>query len=354
MSAACIFGCAGTELSAEEKAFFRAVRPWGFILFARNIANHDQVRRLIDDLRAAADDEGAPVFVDQEGGRVQRLKPPLALRRRPAELFGQLYQRDPQTAIEATYLNHRLLAHELAALGFDADCAPCIDLRHKGAHDVIGNRAFSSEPSVVSALGRAACDGLLAGGVAPVIKHIPGHGRAAADSHYDLPIVDTPEATLELTDFQPFRALADIPMAMTAHVVFSDIDPEFCATVSHRVINTVIRGHMAFDGLLMSDDLSMKALGGDLTERTQASIKAGCDIVLHGNGALVGEPVRDLMAELKAIADATPELSGKALERADAVRALTRRAQPFDAQAAEDRLAELGLNGRESVDDALV
>jgi beta-N-acetylhexosaminidase len=354
MSAACIFGCAGLDVSAEEKAFFRDVRPWGFILFARNIGSHDQIRRLIDDLRAAADDEGAPVFVDQEGGRVQRLRPPLALRRRPAAVFGQLYARDPQTAIEATYINHRLLAHELAALGFDADCAPCIDLRHPGGHDVIGDRAFGSEPSVVSALGRAACDGLLAGGVAPVLKHIPGHGRAAADSHYDLPIVETPESVLELTDFQPFRALADMPMAMTAHVVFSAIDPGACATVSHRVINTVIRGHMGFDGLLMSDDLSMKALGGDLGERTQASIEAGCDVVLHGNGALVGEPVRDLMAELKAIADATPQLSGKALERANAVRAITRRAQPFDADAAEARLADLGLNGREVVDDALV
>jgi beta-N-acetylhexosaminidase len=353
MSAACIFGCAGTAVSVEERAFFRDVRPWGFILFARNIASADQVRRLIDDLRAAAGDEGAPVFVDQEGGRVQRLKPPLALRRRPAELFGQLYASDPQAAIEATYLNHRLLAHELAALGFDADCAPCIDLRHEDGHDVIGDRAFGSEPSVVSALGRAACDGLLAGGVAPVIKHIPGHGRAAADSHYDLPIVDTPESVLELTDFQPFRALADIPMAMTAHVVFSAIDAHACATVSHRVINTVIRGHMGFDGLLMSDDLSMKALGGDLAERTRASIAAGCDVVLHGNGALVGEPVRDLMAELKAIADATPQLSGKALERADAVRSITRRAQPFDAEAAESRLAELGLDGR-GTESALV
>ncbi len=345
MTAACILGCAGPRVSADEAAFFREVRPWGFILFARNVQSADQTRALIDGLREAADDEGAPVFVDQEGGRVQRLKPPLALRRRPAALFGQLYARDPQAAVEAVRLNHRLLAHELSGCGFDADCAPCIDLRHPEGHAVIGDRAFGGDAATVGALGRAAVDGLLAGGVAAVVKHIPGHGRATADSHQELPVVSTPEAVLEHTDFQPFRALADAPMAMTAHVVFSAIDAQACATVSHRVVQTVIRGHIGFDGLLMSDDLSMKALGGDLGERARRSLEAGCDVVLHGNGALVGEPVRDLMAELEAVAAASPGLSGRAAERAAAARSVARRSQPFDPEAAEARLAELGLAG---------
>jgi beta-N-acetylhexosaminidase len=234
-------------------------------------------------------------------------------------------------------LNHRLIAHELAALGFDADCAPCVDLRVTGAHDIIGDRSFGTEPSTVAALGRAAIDGLLAGGIAPVIKHIPGHGRAGADSHFALPVVDTPEAVLEATDFAPFRALADAPMAMTAHVVYSAIDPERCATLSHRVIGTVIRGHIGFEGLLMSDDLQMKALGGAFEDRTRQALAAGCDVVLHCNGDMV---------EMQAVASATPELVGRAAERAAEARGVARRVQPFDPDAAEARLADLGLEGR--------
>jgi beta-N-acetylhexosaminidase len=347
VSAACILGCSGPTLSVDEAAFFRDARPWGFILFARNIESADQTRALIDALREAIDDEGAPVLVDQEGGRVQRLKPPLAKFRPPAARFGELYARDPEAAIEAVFLNHRLLAHELAALGLDADCAPCVDLIHAGAHALISDRAFGADIAQVSHLGRAAMDGLAAGGVAAIVKHIPGHGRATADSHYDLPVVDTAAADLAQTDFAPFRSLADAPMAMTAHVLYSAIDPDACATVSSRVIETAIRGEIGFDGLLMSDDLSMRALGGSLAERTRRSLEAGCDVVLHGNGALVGEPVRDLAAELKAIVDAAPSLSGKAAERARAARAAARRVQPFDPEAAEARLAELGLAGRD-------
>lgn len=339
MTSAVIFGCAGLELSEDERAFFRRVRPWGFILFARNIASKAQTRALIDQLREAGGDEGALVFVDQEGGRVQRLRPPLARYRRPAALFGELYARDPDAGLEAVRLNHRLIAHELTEFGFDADCAPCIDLRHPGAHDIIGDRAYGETPSIVSALGRAALDGLMAGGVAPVIKHIPGHGRAHADSHLELPVVTTDEKTLEATDFEPFRALSDAPMAMTAHVVYSAIDSDRCATLSHRVIETVIRGHMGFDGLLMSDDLSMKALGGAFEHRTEAALAAGCDVVLHCNGD---------MAEMQAIASATPKLAGRALDRAVAARAAARRVQPFDAVAAEAHLANLGLDGREA------
>ena len=347
MSAACILGCAGTTLTDAERGFFREVKPWGFILFARNVGTAEQVRRLNDALREAADDEAAMVFVDQEGGRVQRLKPPLARLRRPAALFGQLYARDPEQAVEAVTLNHRLLAHELSALGFDADCAPCVDLLHARGHGVIGDRAFGGHPDQVAALGRAAMDGLLAGGVAPVVKHIPGHGRAEADSHLDLPVVATPLAELEETDFQPFRALADAPMAMTAHVTFTAVDPDACVTLSHRAISTVIRGHIGFEGLLISDDLSMRALGGPLAERTSQAMAAGCDVALHGNGALVGEPVRDLMAELRAVAEHCGPITGHTADRAEAARALARRSQPFDPAAAEARLDELGLAGRE-------
>ena len=344
-SSACILGCSGPAITGDEAAFFRDVRPWGFILFARNVGDADQVRRLTDDLRAAADDEAALVFVDQEGGRVQRLKPPLARRRRPAALFGAIYDRDPDTAREAVWLNHRLLAHELAALGLDADCAPCVDLLHPEGHGVIGDRAFGAQAERAASLGRAAVDGLLAGGVAPVVKHIPGHGRAQVDSHVDLPRVETSLAELEQSDFEPFRALADAPMAMTAHVVYAAVDPQHCVTVSRRAVETVVRGHIGFDGLLMSDDLSMRALGGGLAERTQRSIAAGCDAALHGNGALVGEPVRDLMAELKTVAAHCGALSGRAAERAEAARASARRVQPFDPDAAEARLADLGLDG---------
>ncbi len=343
---ACILGCQGPELTADERAFFRDARPWAFILFARNIRDADQVRALTEALRRAVDDDAALVFVDQEGGRVQRLRPPLATLREPAGRFGELYGRDPDAALEAVFLNHRLMAEELAAVGLDADCAPCLDLRHPEGHGVIGDRSFGERAITVAALGRAAADGLMAGGVAPVIKHIPGHGRAVADSHHETPLVSTPLAVLEATDFEPFRALADSPMGMTAHVTFSAADPEACVTHSRHAIQTVIRGLIGFDGLLMSDDLSMKALGGSLGERTERAIAAGCDVALHGNGALVGEPVRDLLAELQAVADASPVLSGRAAERALDARQAARRSQPFDRPAAEARLKALGLGGR--------
>ena len=335
-SRACILGCAGTVLSDQERAFFRDVRPWGFILFARNIVSADQTRALTGALREAVDDEDAMVFVDQEGGRVQRLRPPLARLRKPAAPFGALFARDPEAAVEAVRLNHRLLAHELTALGFDADCAPCLDLRHPGAHDIIGDRAFSQDPSVVAALGQAAMDGLLEGGVAPVIKHIPGHGRAFADSHLELPVVEASRTELEATDFAPFRALRAAPMAMTAHVVFTAIDPLACATVSRTVTQDIIRDHMGFDGLLMSDDLSMKALGGSFAHRTQAALAAGSDVVLHCNG----DP-----QEMAQIVAEVPVLSGRAAERAAEVRACARQVQAFDPEVAEATLAELGLGG---------
>jgi len=345
-ASACIVGCMGTRLSAGERGFFREARPWGFILFARNIGTAQEVLDLTRELREAVEDDQALIFIDQEGGRVQRLRPPLARLRRPAGPFGDLYRLDPQAAERAVFLNHRLLAHELSTVGVDADCAPCLDVLHPDGHGIIGDRAFGPDPAMVAALGRAACDGLLAGGVAPVIKHIPGHGRAAVDSHLALPVVETDLDTLDSADFLPFRALNDAPMAMTAHVVYAAADPDACVTVSKPAIDAIVRGRIGFDGLLMSDDLSMKALGGDLGSRARAAIEAGCDVVLHGNGALVGEPVRDLMAELEAVAASCGTLSGKPLARAHAARAAARRARDFDVEAAERQLAELGLEGR--------
>lgn len=335
----------GTRLSDEERAFFRDVRPWGFILFARNIGASDEVRALTDALREAVDDEETLIFVDQEGGRVQRLKPPLARRRQPAAPFGELFERDAGAAIEAVRINHRLLAQELRDHGLNADCAPCLDLLHAEGHGIIGDRSFGADPDIVTTLGRAACDGLLSGGVAPVIKHIPGHGRASVDSHLALPVVETDLVTLNATDFAPFRTLSDAPMAMTAHVVYAAVDPDLCLTVSKTAIDRIVRDMIGFDGLLMSDDLSMKALGGDLASRASRSFTAGCDVVLHGNGALVGEPVRDLMAELAEVAKASGVLSGEPLRRAEAARASIQGAAPFDIAAAEDRLATLGLGG---------
>lgn len=331
-----IFGCSGLRLGREERALFKAARPWGFILFARNVGTAGQVKALIDELRESIDDPDALVFVDQEGGRVQRLRPPLARQRKPAQAFGMLHQRDPEAGRDAVFLNHRLIAHELTALGFDADCAPCLDVSQPETHAVIGDRAFGGSVEVVAALGRAALDGLLAGGVAPVIKHAPGHGRAAADSHQTLPVVRSDLDRLDEVDFAPFRALNDAPMAMTAHVIFEQIDTSLPATLSPAVIHEVIRDSIGFDGLLMTDDLSMRALKGPFGKRAGAALDAGCDVVLHCNGD---------MGEMKAVASAIGQLEGRCLERAQAARAAARQVQPFDAEAAEARLAEWGLEG---------
>lgn len=306
-SYAAIYGCSGTALTDEERHFFREAQPWGFILFARNIDKPEQVRRLIGDLREAAGHE-AEVLVDQEGGRVQRLRPPHWRAYPPGRRFGELYERDVETGLHAARLGAKLMAAELRYLGFTVDCLPVLDVPVPGAHDVIGDRAYALTPGPVAALGLAASEGLLAGGVLPVIKHIPGHGRAGVDSHLSLPVVDTPAADLERVDFAPFHALRHLPLAMTAHVVYSAYDADRPATTSPLVIDKVIRRHIGFDGLLMSDDLSMEALSGTLAERAKASLDAGCDLVLHCNGK---------MAEMEAVAPEVPILSGRALERSE-------------------------------------
>jgi beta-N-acetylhexosaminidase len=327
-SKAMILGAAGQRLTAEEKAFFAGERPWGFILFARNLGEAGQIRDLVSEMRECVGEEGAPVFIDQEGGRVQRLRPPLAENYPPAAALGSLYRRDREAGLRAAWLMSRLHAEDLASYGINADCLPVLDVPVEGAHDVIGDRAYATDPDTVAAMGRAAAEGLLAGGVLPVVKHIPGHGRALADSHHALPRVDAGHEALSAHDFAPFKALADMPMAMTAHVVYAALDAENPATTSEKIIGEIIRGEIGFDGLLMSDDLSMKALSGDFAARTRASLAAGCDVVLHCNGD---------MAEMRAVAGAATVLSGKARERA--ARAMLSQGQtaPVDGLRAEFR-----------------
>ena len=283
---AAILGCAGPDLTPDERAFFRDADPLGFILFARNVDTPERTRRLVDELRSCVARAEAPVLVDQEGGRVARLKPPHWRKAPPARLLGELYARDPERGLEAAKLNSRLLAADLASIGADVDCLPVLDIAFPETHAVIGDRAYASQPEPVAALGRAAAEGLMAEGVMPVIKHIPGHGRATVDSHDHLPTVSAPRELLERTDFLPFKLLSDLPWAMTGHLLFEAVDPKAAITVSAKGLSDVIRGHIGFGGLLLSDDLSMQALGGSLGDRAARALAAGCDIALHCNGRM--------------------------------------------------------------------
>jgi len=312
MPNAFISGLSGERLTSEERSFLRTSEPAGIILFARNCNSADQIRALVSDARDAAGGDDLLVLIDQEGGRVQRLKPPIARKLPPARAFASMYADSPQAACRAAFLVSRLVAHELKGLGIDTNCAPVLDVPVAGSHEIIGDRAYGTEPASIIALGRAVADGLLAGGVLPVMKHIPGHGRANADSHLDLPVVATAKADLEGTDFAPFRALASLPAAMTAHVVFTAIDPSAPASTSPAVTREVIRNGIGFDGLLMSDDLSMRALTGSLRARAEAVLRAGSDLALHCNGSLV---------EMREVAEASPALAGKGLDRFHRARA---------------------------------
>ncbi|MDA9422172.1 beta-N-acetylhexosaminidase [Bradyrhizobium sp. CCBAU 53380] len=327
-----ITGVSGTELTAAEREFIRAERPWGFILFKRNVATPAQVAALVAELRAVANASDAPVLIDQEGGRVQRLGPPHWPVYPPGAVFSNLYDTDSALGLTAARLSARLIAADLADLGISVDCLPLADVPVPGADAVIGNRAYGTEPGKVAAIARAVTEGLEQGGVLPVLKHIPGHGRATADTHFKLPTVDTPRDELERTDFAAFKPLSDLPMAMTAHVVFSAVDPAHPATTSATMIADVIRGAIGFQGLLMSDDVSMNALSGNIAERTRAIFAAGCDMALHCNGNI--EEMRD-------VAGQTPELSGRALERAKAALAARKAPQPFDRAAARAELDAL-------------
>ena len=335
MTSAAIYGCSGHRLTAEERAFFAETRPWGFILFRRNVDTPDQVTALVEDLRDSIGRADAPVLIDQEGGRVQRLGPPHWPKYPPGSAYLKATN-DPMAARELVRLGARLMAHDLRALGITVDCVPVLDVPVPGAHDIIGDRAYAQDPATVTQLGRAAAEGLLAGGVLPIIKHIPGHGRAFADSHHDLPVVETDLATLDAWDFAPFKALSDMPMAMTAHVVFSAIDAKRPATTSKKGIR-LMREHLGFSGLIMSDDLSMKALSGTLTQRAEQSLKAGCDVILHCNGDL---------DEMRRVAGGTGKLKGQARRRAEAaLKRIVHTPEPLDVAEARARL-EAALSGR--------
>jgi len=328
-----ICGLAGTALSPEERDFLAGERPWGVILFARNIADADQVRRLCAQVREILGDPSFPILIDQEGGRVQRIRAPILRRYPPAASFGRLYEQDEEAGIEATRLGARLIGLDLAGLGINVDCLPLLDIPHAGTSDVIGDRAYGRTAEAVTALGRAAIEGLKAAGVAPVIKHLPGHGRATLDTHLALPQVDAGLEELDALDFCPFRALAgEAELGMTAHIVFSAVDSARPATQSPAVIAKVVRERIGFDGLLMTDDISMHALSGGFSERSRLALEAGCDVVLHCNGD---------MAEMKDVAAAAPELSGVSLARAQRARAAMQPAKPAERAALEARFDEL-------------
>ena len=329
---AAIFGLEGPELSPRERAFFRDSAPWGFILFARNVEAPQQLRRLTADLRDAVGRD-APILIDQEGGRVARMGPPHWRQWQPVmRLFANDFGgADEERALEAARLRYRIIAEELSAVGIDVDCVPLLDVPAPGAHEVIGDRALGRDAKAVARRGRAVCEGLRAGGLLPVVKHMPGHGRASVDSHLELPRVATSRAELDAVDFAAFRPLAHEALGMTAHVVYEAIDAENCATMSPDVIR-VIRSEIGFNGLLMTDDLSMDALRGGIADRVTGAIGSGCDVILHCNGK---------MAEMTQVAAHAPLLAGAAAERAARAEAERGARDETDIPAAEARYSEL-------------
>jgi len=306
-----ILGLAGPSLTDDERAFFREVEPAGFILFKRNVVGRAQMRALTDELRAIAGRADVPILIDQEGGRVARMQPPEWPAFPPGAAFDRLYDVAPMSAIEAVHANAQALGLMLREVGVNVDCLPLLDVRQPGAHDIIGDRALGTEPLRVAALGRATLEGLRAGGAVGVVKHVPGHGRAMADSHVELPVVDVPAEELE-SDLRPFTTLNWAPMAMTAHVVYTAWDAEQCASLSAKVIGEIVRGRIGFDNLLMSDDLGMHALQGNFTDRAAGVISAGCDVALHCSGE---------MAEMQACAAGVGEIAPRARARLDAAMA---------------------------------
>jgi len=330
MLASFITALEGLELTAAEAAVLKAARPCGVILFARNVADPEQVRRLSDAARDAVGHD-ILVLIDQEGGRVRRLRPPHWRELPCAAAYGRLYGEDPAEACRAARLAAQLTAVELRAAGINTNCVPVLDVPSPGSHDIIGDRAYGADPGQVATLGRAVAEGHMAGGVLPVIKHVPGHGRATADSHLELPAVTAPRDELERIDFAAFRRCADLPAAMTAHVVYEAIDPDRPASTSPRMISEVVRGLIGFDGLLMSDDLGMQALTGSMAERTGAVLAAGCDVALVCSGDL---------ADTEAAAEVAPPLSGPALGRYRRACAILQQREPLEMAEAERCLAQ--------------
>lgn len=333
MTKAFITGVSGPELTGAELAFLGAERPAGLILFTRNCENRRQIASLVEAFKRAVGSDQVLVLIDQEGGRVQRLRPPLSRLLPPAASYAALFADDPVTACAWARLVARLTADDLAALGINTNCVPVLDVPVPGAHDIIGNRAYGTELDQIVRLGRAVAEGFASGGVVPVMKHVPGHGRAMADSHLELPVVGASLETLCNSDFVPFAALSGLPAAMTAHVVYSALDPATPASTSRRVICDIVRGRMGFDGLLMSDDLSMQALSGSLGERAMAVQDAGCDLALHCNGHL---------DEMREVARHARTLQGAARTRFDRALAVTRgQRTTYDVAAAERALETL-------------
>ena len=322
-----ISGCASVSLTAEEIRFFKKASPWGLILFKRNCGSPDQIKALTEQFRAAVGRKDAPVFIDQEGGRVQRLTPGNHGWRAypPAAEFGALYNRSALLALRVIRNSARLMAEELYDIGITSSCLPVLDIPQRGSHDVIGNRAYSQNLEHLISLSRMHTAGLMEGGILPVMKHIPGHGRSMVDSHHDVPVVNASRADLEQFDFVPFAAFADCPMAMTAHVVYSALDANNPATLSRKIVKDVIRKTIGFSGLLMTDDLSMKALGGTFEEKAKRALAAGCDMLLHCNGNL---------AEMEEVAAHAGALQGKAMRRAKQALKQRRKPLPYDKKAA--------------------
>jgi len=333
---AAIFGCLGTVLDPDERRFFRDCDPLGFILFARNCDTPEQVHALVSDLRESVGRDNAPVLIDQEGGRVQRLKPPRWSAYPSArKLVNGVRHARPQHLAEAIYLNARLIAHDLSVLGIDVNCTPVLDVPGAGSHEIVGDRAYGDDPSEVAKMGKFVCDGMLAGGVLPVIKHIPGHGRARVDSHEELPVVVASRADLERVDFAPFRQLAHMPWGMTCHLMYPELDPEYPATHSSTIIGEIIRTYIGFDGVLCTDDLSMKALGGGVRQRAERALVAGCDLVLHCNAD---------SREMHAVAEGVEVLTDKAmhrLQRGETIRRDSLDTVDFDVDAARARFNEI-------------
>lgn len=327
--AAVLFGLEGPSLTEWEKGFFREVQPAGFIIFRRNVESPAQLAKLTMCLRDVLGRGDAPILIDQEGGRVQRLRPPHWPALPAMGVYGELARKDLGRAKRGAWLQARLIADDLHRVGIDVDCLPCLDLQLPTTHQVIGDRSFGADPEVVAELGQSVCDGLLAGGVSPVIKHLPGHGRAGQDSHKTLPQVDADITSLQ-ADFMPFRRLAAQRWGMTAHILFTALDREKPATLSRKVIQEIIRGEIGFDGLLVSDDINMEALSGPLGQRAAASLAAGCDLVLHCSGKKL---------EMEEVAAAVPSMSSQALERL--ARARPPAPQAFDRDAALEELEAL-------------
>ncbi|MBC9880928.1 glycoside hydrolase family 3 protein [Bradyrhizobium sp. INPA01-394B] len=329
-----VFGCAGPVLSDAEVRFFRETNPLGFILFGRNCLAPDQIKALVDDLRNSIGRADAPVLIDQEGGRVSRLKPPHWPAYPAARAFGDAARADRTAALEAVRLNSMLIGLDLNALGISVNCAPTIDVPIPGAHEMIGSRAYGPDPLLVSEMGRAVCEGLFDANVLPVIKHLPGYGRAMVDSHLALPVIAEGLDELDATDFVPFKALASIPWGMTAHALVRSVDPDRPATLSPAVIKDVIRQRIGFKGILITDDLSMNALAGDVSTRSMQALAAGCDVALHCNGD---------MAEMESIARVARPMSSRLLGDIEAAeRMRVERVRPdIDPQWARGRVQQI-------------